>query len=64
MVLRFSTAVVVNEEVFKFMNKHMRVIGPSRQNVTDSYTQIREMFTDRARDCSPNDPDYEQCMHE
>ncbi len=64
LVLRFSTSIVLNEEVFKYVNKHMRVIGPSRQNVTDSYTQIRDMFTERARDCSPSDADYQQCMQE
>lgn len=62
LVLRFSSSIALNPEVFLFANKHMRVIGPSRQNVTDSYTQIRNMFTERARNCSPEDPDYQQCM--
>ena len=64
LVLRFSSTVSINKGVFGFINKHMRVIGPTRQNVTDSYTQIRDMFTERARNCSPEDPDYAECMKE
>lgn len=62
LVLRFTSTVTLNKEVFRAVNKHMRVIGPSRQNVTDSYTQIRNMFTERAKNCSPEDEDYDQCM--
>jgi hypothetical protein len=64
LVLRFSSTVTVGRDVFLFSNKHMRVIGPSRQNVTDSYTQIRDMFTERATNCNPEDADYAQCMEE
>ena len=64
LVLRFSSTLAVNREIFLFKNKHMRVIGPSRQNVTDSYTQIRNMFTERAENCNPDDADYEECMKE
>ncbi len=62
LVLRFSAAIKVTEDIFKFENKHMRIVGPSRQNVTDSYTQIRDMFTARAEDCDPADADYQQCI--
>jgi hypothetical protein len=55
LVLRFSAVVIINKEVFKFANKHMRVVGPTRQNVTDSYTQIRNMFVERPRECAPDD---------
>lgn len=61
LVLRFSATVVLNKEVFRFVNKHMKVIGPTRQNVTDSYTQIRGMFVETPRDCSPDDT---QCLQE
>ena len=64
LVLRFSSTVTMSKEVFRFTNKHMRVISPRRQNVTDSYTQIRDMFTERARNCSPEDADYVECMKE
>ncbi|MDR3298174.1 MAG: hypothetical protein LBT19_02275 [Candidatus Nomurabacteria bacterium] len=59
LVLRFSASVAIEENVFMFANKHMRVVGPSRQNVTDSYTQIRDMFAEKASDCDPNDT---QCL--
>ena len=58
LVLRFTATVSVDDNVFKFVNKHMRIVGPSRQNVTDSYTQIRDMFTEEASDCAAGD---EQC---
>ena len=61
LVLRFSAAVIVNRELFRFANKHMRVVGPMRQNVTDSYTQIRNMFKERATACAPDD---EECQQE
>lgn len=58
LVLRFTANVTLSKDVFKFVNKHMRVVGPSRQNVTDSYTQIRDMFAEEAADCEAGD---EQC---
>jgi hypothetical protein len=54
LVLRFSASVVFDRQVFGFGNKHMRIIGPTRQNVTDSYTQIRDMF-DGSEACKPED---------
>ncbi len=45
MVLGFSAVVPVAEQIFMAVNHNMRIVGPSRQNVTDSYVQIRDMFT-------------------
>ena len=61
LVLRFNATIVIERKIFLFSNKHMRIVGPSRQNVTDSYTQIRNMFTEKAADCAPDD---EQCNTE
>ncbi len=44
LALSFSASLPMNRQVFLSSNKHIRVIGPSRQNVTDSYIQIRDMF--------------------
>ncbi len=49
MVLSFSASIIIDARVFKASNKHMQVIGPSKQNVTDSYVQIRDMFTAKAQ---------------
>jgi hypothetical protein len=54
-VLRFDGKLVIDPAVFAFNNKHMFIIGPSRQTVTDSYTQIRDMFEEEAKDCEPDD---------
>lgn len=49
-VLMFAAVLRVDPEVFSFNNKHMIAISPSgRQNVTDSYTQIGDMFAERAK---------------
>ena len=56
LVLRFSTAITISSEFFKFSNHHMRAIGPTgRHNVTDSYLQIQNIFSQRASDCSESD---------
>ena len=55
LVLRFSAIITLNEEVFKFENKHILAISPTGQNVTDSYRQIEGMFAERAADCSDTD---------
>jgi len=55
LVLRFSTVITISPEVFSFNNKHMLLIGPHRQNVTDSYLQVRNMFTEEAEDCAVDD---------
>ncbi|MBQ3294468.1 hypothetical protein IJG98_01955 [Candidatus Saccharibacteria bacterium] len=50
LVLMFSAVLHVNPEVFNFNNKHMITITPSgRQNVTDSFMQVGDMFTERAK---------------
>lgn len=54
LVLSFTANVYINMDVFKSSCKHMRVIGPSRQNVTDSYIQVRDMFTEKATDLEDN----------
>lgn len=56
LVLRFSAIIKFNPEVFKYNNTHMLAIPPSgRYNVTDSYVQIQNMFTERATDCEEGD---------
>ena len=57
LVLRFNATIKINEEVFSYANKHVMAIRPGRQNVTDSYVQIRNMFDERARDCTAADTD-------
>jgi len=54
-VLRFSSRLTPNRELFSFRNKHMLVLGVDRQNVTASYVQIRDMFEEEALDCAPDD---------
>ena len=48
MVLSFSSTLTITRDVFLARNKHVQVIGPTRQNVTDSYIQVRDMFTEAA----------------
>ena len=56
LVLRFSSSIVLDPEVFNFKNTHMLAIAPSgRRNVTDSYVQIQTMFSERATDCAQGD---------
>ena len=56
LVLRFSAVIKINPAVYNFQNKHMLALGPSgRHNVTDSYVQIQQMFSERAKDCDEDD---------
>ena len=56
LVLRFSASISLNPEVYSFSNHHMLAVAPSgRYNVTDSYVQIQNMFSERAADCAPGD---------
>ena len=56
LVLRFSSVISLNPEVYNFQNYHMMAIAPTgRRNVTDSYVQIQAMFGERARDCAEGD---------
>lgn len=49
MVLTFSASLSLDPRVFKVGSKYMQIIGPSRQNVTDSYVEVRDMFTEKAK---------------
>ena len=44
--VKFDVEMLVSPEVFKAAYRHLTVIGPSKQNVTDSYVQVRDMFSD------------------
>lgn len=51
LVLRFTAIISFNPDVFKAANHHVVALGPSGvYNVTDSYTQIQNMFSERAAD--------------
>ncbi len=45
-LLTFSAQFTVAKDAFLSKNKHMRFVGPDRQNVTDSYIPVREIFTE------------------
>lgn len=65
LVLRFSATITFDPEVYKFKNKHMVTIAPSgRHNVTDSYIQLREMFSERAADCLDLDDSCKKPVNE
>lgn len=55
LVLRFSATIQIDPTVFAFGSKHVMAIGPTGQNVTDSYRQVEGLFAKRAEDCSPQD---------
>lgn len=56
LVLRFNATIYVNPEFYRFSNHHMMAIAPSnRVNVTDSFVQIQNMFSQRANDCPAGD---------
>ena len=56
LVLRFTATIYFDENVYSFANKHLISIAPSgRHNVTDSYVQLQNMFSERAHDCAPTD---------
>ena len=58
LVLRFSAIIYIAPEVFNFNNHHMLALSPSgRRNVTDSYSQIQNMFAEKAADCARDDAD-------
>lgn len=50
MVLSFQTTLTLSHEIFLASNKHVAIVSPSRQNVTDSYVQLKNMFTEAAHD--------------
>ena len=56
LVLRFNATIYVNPEFYKFNNHHMIALAPdNRVNVTDSFVQIQNMFSQRASDCKEGD---------
>ena len=56
LVLRFNATIYVNSEFYKFNNHHMMALPPDdRVNVTDSFVQIQDMFSQRATDCEDGD---------
>ncbi len=55
LVLRFDATVDFAEDFFLFKNKHMIAIGPTGQNVTDSFVQIQGMFAQEAKECEKDD---------
>ena len=50
MVLSFSATLNISHAVFLSSNKHMMIVSPTRQNVTDSYIQVKNMFTEAVHD--------------
>jgi len=55
LVLRFTASITMNPDVFKYKNKHVMIIGPTGQNVTDSYLQLKDIFAAPATACDIND---------
>ena len=56
LVLRFEAVIYINPEFYKFDNHHMIALPPNnRVNVTDSFVQIQNMFSQRADDCDKDD---------
>ena len=46
MLLTFTAQFTISKEAFLTKNKNMRFVGPNRQNVTDSYIPVRDIFTE------------------
>lgn len=58
LVLRFSAVITFDPRTYEFANHHFIAIPPTtRRNVTDSYSQIQNMFVERASNCSEDDAD-------
>lgn len=55
LVLRFSAVLAIDPVIFAYNTKHVMTIGPTGQNVTDSYQQIKGMFAAPAKDCRADD---------
>ena len=65
LVLRFSANIKLDENIFKFQNKHLLAIAPTgRQNVTDSYTQIDSIFGKPASDCLAGDASCDNAINQ
>lgn len=50
LVLSFSVTLPVSHDIYLAKNRHMMIVGPNRQNVTDSYIQIHDMFEAAAKE--------------
>ena len=44
--MSFEANVPLSREIFLAKNTHMQVKNSTRQNVTDSYIQVRDMFSE------------------
>ncbi len=56
LVLRFSAIIYLEPGALSFNNEHMIAISPSsRFNVTDSFVQIQDIFSEPASDCLEDD---------
>ena len=44
LVSSFSVMLPISNDVYLSKNHHMMIVGPNRQNVTDSYIQVHDMF--------------------
>ena len=55
LVLRFSAVLAVDPVIFAYNTKHVMTVGPTGQNVTDSYQQIKGMFAAPAKNCRADD---------
>ena len=64
LVLRFAGTLTLDEQALSLSNRHMRFTGPTGQNVTDSYTQVKDMFEKRAKDCDKNDQNCQSSTQE
>lgn len=54
LVLRFTIDITLDRSILDFNAQYVSIIGPTKQNVTDSYIQIPEgMFDERADDLTP-----------
>ncbi len=56
LTLRFTVTFQLDVGVLAYSNQGMRIIAPNKQNVTDSYVQIRDdIFTERVEDETSNE---------
>ena len=46
MLLTFTAQFTISRDAFLAKNKHMNFVGPTKQNVTDSYVPVRDIFTE------------------
>ncbi|MDR2063868.1 MAG: hypothetical protein LBQ02_03745 [Candidatus Nomurabacteria bacterium] len=56
LVLRFSIAFSIDNGALDFQNRNVRIVGITKQNVTDSFLQLNNtMFAERANDVNEKD---------